>query len=440
MTETLTRDQQKAADLFVNFILDPNQKEMILTGGGGTGKTFLIKYLADLLNTKVKDTCTLLGLERKYYLVMFTATTNKAATVLREKLGRGDTIHSVLGLKVQNDFRTGTTYLARTGAWSTHSYCLVFIDECSMIDQELYNYIHEALDNTCKIVYVGDKNQLVPVKSGLSPVFKNNLPMAELNEVVRFSGSKELLTLAEQLKDTVETGKFYPIQLKPGVIDLLNADDMENTISTIFSNPNNNSRIIAYTNDRVITYNQFIRHDIRHYKLPYEQNEKVIVNSPYIPEGKKLALYHTEDELTITKINPVETNFVVRAQIDNVISIKGYLATVYCSDQINGQKSLFLPSDIVDVRNKIKFYGKCKAWNHYFTLKDRVIDVRPRDACTIHKIQGTTLDSVFIDLNDLSTCRNPDTVARLLYVACTRPKTRIYFYGNLSKKYGGIVK
>ena len=159
MIETLTKDQQKAADLFVNFILDPNQKEMILTGGGGTGKTFLIKYLADLLNTKVKDTCTLLGLERKYYHVMFTATTNKAATILREKLSRGDTIHSILGLKVQNDFRTGTTYLARTGAWSIHSYCLVFIDECSMIDQELYNYIHEALDNTCKIVYVGDKSE-----------------------------------------------------------------------------------------------------------------------------------------------------------------------------------------------------------------------------------------------------------------------------------------
>ena len=440
MTVTLTRDQQKAADLFVDFILDPNQKEMILTGSGGCGKTFLIKYLAGLVDTKIKDTCAVLGLPRKYYYIEYTATTNKAATVLREKLGKGDTIHSVLGLKVQNDFRTGTTYLARTAAWDTHKYCLVFIDECSMIDQELYSYINEAYDNTCKIVYVGDKNQLVPVKSGLSPVFKNNLPIAELNEVVRFSGSKELLTLAEQLKDTVETGKFYPIQLKPGVIDLLNADEMENTISTIFSNPNNNSRIVAYTNDRVITYNQFIRHDIRHYKLPYEQNEKVIVNSPYIPEGKKLALYHTEDELTITKLNPVETNFVVKAQIDNIISIKGYLATVYCSDQINGQKSLFLPSDIVDVRNKIKFYGKCKAWNHYFTLKDRVIDVRPRDACTIHKIQGTTLDSVFIDLSDLSTCRNPDTVARLLYVACTRPKTRIYFYGNLSKKYGGIVK
>lgn len=34
MTEILTKDQQKAADLFVNFILDPNQKEMILSGGG----------------------------------------------------------------------------------------------------------------------------------------------------------------------------------------------------------------------------------------------------------------------------------------------------------------------------------------------------------------------------------------------------------------------
>lgn len=441
MTDILTGDQQKAVDLFTNFMLDPNQKEMIISGGGGVGKTFLIKHLGELANTKIKELSSVLGLKSKYYGVIYTATTNKAVTVLQESLGVvADTVHSFLGLKVNNDFRTGQTYLKRTGNWSTHSHLLVFIDECSMVDQELYNYIHESCDGTCKIVYVGDKNQLVPVKSGLSPIFRSNIPIAEINQVVRFSGSKELLSLSEQLRETVETGKFYPIQLHPGVIDLLNADEMENTINSVFNNPDNKSRIIAYTNDRVITYNNYIRHDIRHYKLPYEKDEKVIVNSPYIPQGGKTTLFHTEDELTITKLNPVETNCVVFSGKNDVLSVKSYVAQVVPTSKPSEKITVFLPSDITDIRNKIKFYGKCKAWNHYFTLKDSVLDVRPRDACTIHKIQGTTLDSVFIDLTDISTCRNPDTVARLLYVACTRPKTRIYFYGKLAPKYGGVVK
>ena len=66
------------------------------------------------------------------------------------------------------------------------------------------------------------------------------------------------------------------------------------------------------------------------------------------------------------------------------------------------------------------------------------MDLRPEDASTVHKSQGSTFDTVFIDLSDLSTCRQPDMAARLLYVAFTRARNRVVLYGKLKDKFGGV--
>ena len=50
------------------------------------------------------------------------------------------------------------------------------------------------------------------------------------------------------------------------------------------------------------------------------------------------------------------------------------------------------------------------------------------------------LSDVFIDLGDISTCHNPNQAARMLYVAVSRARHGIYFYGELASKYGGLVK
>ena len=76
-------------------------------------------------------------------------------------------------------------------------------------------------------------------------------------------------------------------------------------------------------------------------------------------------------------------------------------------------------------------------WSTYFSLKNKYPDLRDRDASTIHKAQGSTHDTVYVDLDDLCTCTNPLTAARLFYVAVSRARKRVVFYGNLSKKYGG---
>ena len=55
----------------------------------------------------------------------------------------------------------------------------------------------------------------------------------------------------------------------------------------------------------------------------------------------------------------------------------------------------------------------------------------------MHKSQGSTYDTVFIDLENIGSCRNPDQVARMLYVAVSRARNRIFLFGKLPTKYGG---
>jgi exodeoxyribonuclease-5 len=45
-------------------------------------------------------------------------------------------------------------------------------------------------------------------------------------------------------------------------------------------------------------------------------------------------------------------------------------------------------------------------------------------ATTVHKSQGSTFDTVFVDHRDLQACRGPEKRA-LLYVAVTRPERRL---------------
>ena len=45
MKYILNKDQQKALDAFIQFLLNPNQHEMVLTSGPGCGKSFLTGYI-----------------------------------------------------------------------------------------------------------------------------------------------------------------------------------------------------------------------------------------------------------------------------------------------------------------------------------------------------------------------------------------------------------
>ncbi len=425
----LNQGQTDAANAFFSFLFSP-EKEMIISGPGGTGKTHLMSHLIDTTLPQYFQTCKMMGIEPIYDEVRMTATTNKAAEVVAVATSRPtDTIHSFLSLKVSDDYATGESKLTKTTAWQIHEKVIVFIDECSMVDKALLDMIREGTSE-CKIVYVGDHCQLAPVKEVMSPIYNQRLPMFALSEQMRNNNQPALMVVCDQLRHTVETGEFLPIKIIPGVIDHLDDAQMQMAIDHVFQGQTHESRILAYTNSRVMQYNDHIR-SLRQLPTEYQQGEFLVNNNAIRLKNRMLSV---EEELTIHGVDPA---------IEDVIIEDGVILQVRNMDLESRLGEIFyrvpVPVDRAHFTALLRFYRRNKNWNRFFFLKNAFPDLRQRDAATVHKSQGSTYDNVFIDLSNISTCNMSNQVARMLYVAFSRPRDRIFLYGDLAAKYGGLI-
>lgn len=432
MTETplpLNQGQEAAADAFFEFLFS-NDKEFILSGPAGVGKTFWMGHIIDVIIPRYQEMCKLLGIEAIYEAVNMTATTNKAAEVLEAQTGRiTSTVHSFLNLTIYEDYESGQTKLKKNPKlWTVHENKVLFIDECSMIDSGLEKVIQEGTHNT-KIVYVGDRFQLAPVMEKLSPIYLKNSPMFELTQQMR-TANPHLQALNQQLRDTVETNEFKPIQLVPGSIDHLDDDQMQDQLALTFAQPNKGSRILCYTNKRVAEFNEHIR-DMR--QLPPElQVGEILVNGTAFKASRKMI--SVESEVTITGNHgkdqmPIENGVMLDVEIID--------ATNQLGEAFYGLTS---PTDRQHFNDLLKYYKRQKNWERFFYMKENFPDFRQRDAATVHKSQGSTYDSVFIDLGNISTNNKPEEVSRMLYVAFSRARNRVFLFGELAPKYGHLLQ
>lgn len=424
----LNQDQQAAAEGFFQFLLSKD-KEFIISGPGGVGKTFLLSHLIDVVIPRYREACRLLGINPIYDEVCMTALTNKAVEVLYTATKEpSQTIHSLLNLRVKDDYKTGRSELIPTNNYKILYTKIIFIDEASMIDYPLLKMIRDTTQD-CKIIYVGDHCQLPPIKEPVSPVYSRDLPLFELKQQMRNSGQPALMNVCQQLRDTVETGVFNPIQLVPGVIDHLDDAQMEQEIEHYFKVPSNN-RILAYTNQRVVEYNNYIR-ELRQLKGTYVVGERLINNSAIQLHDRMIPI---EKELQISwlskNVKPIEIEDGVHLEVRYADLRAKYVTYL----------NIPLPEDREHFSALLKHYAKTKNWKKYFHLKNTYPDLRPKDAITIHKSQGSTYDNVFIDLSNLSTCHNKNLAARLLYVAFSRASKRVFLYGDLAPKYGGLIE
>lgn len=421
----LNVDQQNAVDGFFSFLMSGETK-MALIGAGGVGKTFVMSRLIDEVIPRYQQMCELMNIPVKYTDVVMTATTNKAAEVLAQATGRpAQTIHSYLNLKVFNDIDSGETKLDRNKNWTVHTNTVIFLDEASMADFNLLKELDEATIN-CKIVFVGDACQLAPVKCDSSPAF-NVSTQFELTIPMR-TDKPELLALNESIRQFVKHGTLPVIQLAPGIIDHLSDAELQTELDSKFLDKHANHRIMAYTNKRVGDYNKYIRY-VRNLSELYTEGEELISNSAVqINRNCRLSV---EQEVTIRKrFNVVEETLPDGSTLD-VVGLE--ISTGY-----DGIQYINAPVDMDHFNSLIKYYKSIKLWSMFYHLKEKYPDLRPKDACTFHKAQGSSYDVAYIDLTNLSTCNVGSMAARMLYVAVSRARHRVVFYGNLAEKYGTI--
>lgn len=407
-----------------------DQREMIINGPGGAGKTFLMGHLIKRVLPHYREMCQMMGIPAEYVDVQMTATTNKAAEVLTHAIGmRAETIHSFLGLTVKENYATGETYLKRTDKWRIHQNLILFIDEDSVIDIKLLEAIRESTLN-CKIVYVGDDCQALPIKGGISPVFTQGLPMFELTEQMRNAEQPALQAICTQLRTAVKTEALPTIQLIPGVIELFDQGQMFNEVDRVFRVGNPYQKILTFSNERAIACNDYIR-ELRGLPPAFVQGE-LLVNNAVITNG--MAYLSVEQEIEILH----------QAPTTELVEIEGGVAFEVRRCQIQAGDAVYLLDIPVDRRHfteLVKYYQRIRNWTVYFKLKRTYPDLRQNDACTIHKSQGSTYDTVYVDLSDLSTSRQSTrAVSRLLYVAFSRARKRVVLYGELASKFGEIIQ
>ena len=432
----LNSGQQAAAHAFFGFLMDPTEKVFRLSGPAGVGKTHWMKFVMRHTVEQYRRVCELMGLKPVEFEFELCATTNKAAEVLAQATGfPAQTIHSFLKLRVRDNYQTGTTEISRTNAWTVHHKKLVFIDEASMVDKELYRFIFEGLDKTCKVVFLGDHCQMAPVFEPLSLVYANPGPGALLSQPMRNAGQPALMALCQQLRDTVENLVFQPIQEVPGVIDILDEAQAYQFIEDGFTTLKPDARMLAFSNARVQEYNSHIR-GLRNLPDHFTPGEFLINNTVLtIGKGDSTRLVPIEAEIEVLEIgNHIETIQVDPSDPGATFEAYTMVFREHGRKANNAPTKVLVPLAYARVDALIKHYGRQKNWERLFWLKNTFPDFRQRDAATVYKAQGSTYKTVFLDLANIGVCKHNDQIARMLYVGASRATDRVVCYGELPKR------
>ena len=142
-------------------------KVLIVTGGPGTGKTTLVRFILGLMSTKIAS-------------IALAAPTGRAAKRITETTGSSSsTIHRLLEATNVGFQRNRENPLDQE---------LIIIDETSMIDTLLMDSLLEAVPSASRLIIVGDVDQLPSVGAGtvLQDFIKSgSIPVVRLNHIFR---------------------------------------------------------------------------------------------------------------------------------------------------------------------------------------------------------------------------------------------------------------
>lgn len=448
----LSPDQRKGLAEMLTFMRDASQREMVLTGAAGTGKT-------SLLHVFLKE----LSKEFKKIKVYCTAYTNEAVRVLSQRSGKNydKTISGLLGLKLEQNEDKGKI-LVRDGVCHARKYRLIVIDEASMINDDCYAMIQSVLRDfpQMKILYVGDEAQLPPVNFASSVVFSCVPNIFRLTKVMRVSEDNPIIDLVTPIRDprnmfrpedcfehvdrVNERGegvRFYTAK-KPFFENLF-ADFM----SEEYKDNKNFCRLLAYTNNAVDKSNCFIRRHIFGNEVEeYTTGDDLIVTEGYsipLAGDKSLQVYANGERLEVIeaeKYTEQETNIVCWSLlVDNylapsnkrelrhikVVSAEGLPTYIALKRQLIG-KAKTLCAEIDPITGH-PVHNRHEVWQEYYDFINSFCYVNYSYAMTIHKAQGSTIDNVYVVEKDINIC-DWDILQRnkLKYTAFTRAAKNLH--------------
>lgn len=463
----LKGSQPEAYDRLKAWYNDENSLAFTLKGYAGTGKTYLLKHFLD---TVVKKS------------VCVTAPTHKAVKVVERATGKqGRTLQSLHGLRPNvnlDNFNTNNVRFDTIGTEYMRNYALVIIDECGQIGHALYQLNKERSERYhTKILYVGDPAQLPPIRERNSLTFTNVKDSYEMTEVIRQEVGNPLLEVLGMLrKDIMTQGNSalnYIHNKKQDINDngegfiKLDGYGFQSQLiaamaSDEFSRNIAHAKYAAWTNNSINGYNKFIREQLLHTKEQLDINDLLTGYKTIVDEFNDPILVNSEDYV-IRDINKrltehgfmvyVVSLYAITTQTEQVVNIVDHLDDtfiVYYEIVSNLQKFAVNSDRMSKGKNWRKYY---EFKDQFITLKDIIVPVDefkndsiPKEldygyGLTIHKLQGSTIENMFINVLDI-TCyrgdpkspirnstRNPYNIElrnKLLYTALSRASKKVF--------------
>ena len=190
----------KEVEKLSNIELSEKQKEAlklinennvtIITGGPGTGKTTIIKNIIDIYEKRGKK-------------VILAAPTGRAAKRMTETTGKdASTLHRLLEIgKIDDDslYKNTSKY---EGAPIDAD--VIIVDEVSMMDMFLMNYLLKCIYQGTKLVLVGDIDQLASVGPGSvlkDLINSEEIPTIKLDKIFRQAARSKIIVNAHRVNE-----------------------------------------------------------------------------------------------------------------------------------------------------------------------------------------------------------------------------------------------
>lgn len=366
----------------------------ILTGGPGTGKTTTLNAIIELF-------------ERRDANIMLAAPTGRAAKRMTELTGReAKTIHRMLEVEWTSDSKHNFIRNERNPLECD----VLILDEASMVDSLLFESLLRALKMSCRIIIVGDTDQLPSVSAGniLNDMISSEMFASTcLEKVFRQASQSVIVTNAHAIINETEidfsnNGKDFFIMRRNYGIDVCDT-------------------VLELCNERLTkTYNFDSIKDIQ-----------VLCPSRKLDTGT-----HNLNNLLQSTLNPHKNNTpqlsykgVYFRVGDKVMQIKNNYDLTWQRD--NGEMGCgVFNGDVgyisnIDIRGGILNVRYDDRVATYFI--DSLSEIELAYAITVHKSQGSEFDCVILPLLDVP---SPLKYRNLLYTAVTRAKKMLIIIGS----------
>ncbi|MEY8848940.1 ATP-dependent RecD-like DNA helicase [Psychroserpens sp. XS_ASV72] len=448
-----THKQLVVLEQLSQFVFDDAPNSIyLLKGYAGTGKTSIIGTLvSNLWETK------------KSAVLM--APTGRAAKVISNYSNKeAFTIHKKIYFP-KKEKGGGVKFVMQP---NKHRNTIFIVDEASMIPDvpadsklfengslldDLMQYVYSG--HKCKLLLIGDKAQLPPVKSDISPALDENklglnynksVKGLELDEVVRQELDSGILENATMLREAIENQTYESFQFNlktfSDIIRLIDGHEIMDAINEAYSeNGYEETAIIVRSNKRANLYNQNIRT-----RILFNENELtvgdflMVVKNNYfwIKPTTEAGFIANGDIIEVLEIFAIKELYGFRfAEVK--VKMVDYprmrpFETVLLLDTIEAESASLsyeegnrlyeeVQKDYEDETSNYRKFLKIKG-NKYFNA----LQVKFSYAITCHKSQGGQWKTIFVEQPYLPNGIDRDYL-RWLYTAVTRAKEKLYLIG-----------